>query len=88
MKPTSGFGSSGTEGEGTQELPGLLISIAFACIFVYVFLPNSAQGWFFPVFIAIEICAAVLYLVGDRRSRAEADRSRRVLHQINEKTLD
>lgn len=86
MKPTCGCGSSGTEGEGPQGLPGLLISIAFAYIFVFIFLPESAGDWFLPCFIAVEIGAAILYLVADRRSRAEADRLRRELHQINEKT--
>ena len=86
MKPTSGCGSSGTEGEGPQGLPGLLISVAFAYIFVFIFLPESARGWFLPCFIAVEIGAAVLYLVANRRSRAEADRLRRALHQINEKS--
>jgi len=87
VKPTVGTGSSGTEGEGPQGLLGLLISVAFAYIFVFViFLPTSAYGWFVPLFIAVEIGTAVLYLVADRRSRAQADRMMRDLHQINEKT--
>ena len=86
MKPTVGTGSSGTEGEGPQGLIGLLISVAFAYIFVFVFLPESAHDWFVPLFIAVEIGTAVLYLVADRRSRAETDRMLRDLHQINEKT--
>ncbi len=86
MKPTVGTGSSGTEGEGPQGLIGLLICVAFAYIFVFVFLPESAHGWFVPLFIAVEIVAAVLYLVAERRSRAEANRMLRDLHQINEKT--
>jgi len=86
VKPTRGCGSSGTEGEGPQGLPGLLISVAFAFIFVSIFLPESAQNWFLPLFIAVEIGAAVLYLVSDRRSRTDADRLRRELHQISEKT--
>lgn len=86
MKPTCGCGSSGTEGDGPQGLPGLLISLAFACIFVFIFLPESARNWFLPSVVGVEIGAAVLYLVFDRRSRAEANRLRRALHQINEKT--
>jgi hypothetical protein len=86
VKPTRGCGSSGTEGEGPQGLPGLLISVAFAYIFVFIFLPESAHDWFLPLFIVVEIGAAVLYLVADRRSRTDADRLRRELHKINEKT--
>ncbi len=86
MKPTIGTGSSGTEGEGPQGLLGLLISIAFAYIFVFIFLPESARAWFLPLGIAVLAGAAVLYLLADRRSRKEADRLRKVLHQINEKT--
>lgn len=86
MKPTVGTGSSGTEGEGPQGLLGLLISVAFAYIFLFViFVPQSAYGWFVPLGIALELGTAVLYLVADRRSRAEADRMMRDLHQINEK---
>ena len=84
MKPTLGCGSSGTEGEGPQGLPGLMISIAFAFGFVSVFLP-PACNWFFPSFIAVEFGAAVLYLLASRRSRNDVDRMRRELHQINEK---
>jgi len=84
MKPSVGCGSSGTEGEGPQGLVGLLISVAFIYIFVFIFLPESAHAWFVPLFIAVEIGAAVLYLVADRRSRIEADRLRRVFHRINE----
>ena len=86
MKPTVGTGSSGTEGEGPQGLLGLLISVAFAYIFLFMFLPQSAYGWFVPLLIALEIGTAILYIVADRRSRAEADRMLRDLHQINEKT--
>jgi hypothetical protein len=86
VKPTRGCSSSGTEGEGPQGLPGLLISIAFAFFFVSIFLPESAQNWFLPLFIAVEVGTAVLYLVSDRRSRADADRLRRELHKTNEKT--
>jgi hypothetical protein len=86
VKPTRGCGSSGTEGEGPQGLPGLLISVAFAYIFVFIFLPESTQGWFLPLFIVVEIGAAVLYLVAERRSRTDADRLRRELHKINEET--
>lgn len=85
MKPTVGCGSSGTEGEGPQGLVGLLISVAFAYIFVFIFLPESARNWFVPLFIVVEVGVAVLYLVSDRRSRTDADRLRRALHQINEK---
>jgi hypothetical protein len=86
VKPTCGCGSSGTDGEGPQGLMGLLISVAFVYMFVFIFLPESAQEWFLPSFIAAEIGAAVLYLVADRRSRTDADRLRRELHKINEKT--
>ncbi len=86
MKPTIGTDSSGTEGEGPQGLLGLLIVLAFVYIFVFIFLPESAHRWFLPLGIAILIGAAVLYVVADRRSRNEADRLRKVLHQINEKT--
>ncbi|HYK90375.1 MAG TPA: hypothetical protein VE398_16490 [Acidobacteriota bacterium] len=85
MKPTRGCSSGGTEGEGPQGLLGFLISIAFAFFFVSIFLPESAQRWFLLLFIAVEIGAAVFYLVGERRSRTDADELRRKLHQINEK---
>lgn len=84
MKPTRGCSSGGTEGEGPQGLPGLLISIAFAFFFVSIFLPERTINWFLLCFVAVEIGAAVLYLVGDHRSRADADRLRRELH-LNEK---
>jgi hypothetical protein len=86
VKPTVGTGSGGTEGAGPQGLMGLIISIAFAYIFVFTFLPKSVQNWFLPSFIAVEIGAAVLYIVAARHSRKEADRLRKELHQINEKT--
>ncbi len=86
MKPTVGCGSSGSEGEGPQGLPGLLISIAFLFLFIFVFLPDSAHTWFLTLFVLVEVCAAVLYILADRRNRREADRLRRQLHQINEKT--
>ncbi len=84
MKPTLGCGSSGAEGEGPQGLLGLLISIFFAFGFVSVLLP-TARDWIFPSFIAAEFGAAVWYLLASRRSRNDADRMRRELHQINEK---
>jgi hypothetical protein len=86
VKPTVGTGSSGTEGDGPQGVIGLLITVAFAYIFVFVFLPESARDWFVPLFIVVEVGAAVLYVVADRRSRAATDRMLRDLHQINEKT--
>ncbi len=79
MKPTRGCSSGGTEGEGPQGLPGLLICIAFAFFFVSIFLPERTINWFLFCFIAVEIGAAVLYLVGEHRSRADPDRLRREL---------
>ncbi len=86
MKPTRGCSSGGTEGEGPQGLPGLLISIAFAFLFVSIFLPGWTINSFLLCFVAVEAGAAVLYLVGDHRSRADPDRLRRELHQTNTKT--
>jgi hypothetical protein len=84
MKPSLGCGSGGTKGEGPQGLLGLLISIFFAFGVVSVLLP-TARNWIFPSFIVAEFSAAVLYLLASRRSRNDADRMRRELHQINEK---
>jgi hypothetical protein len=86
MKPTCGCGSSGSAGEGPQGLPGLLIAIAFVSIFVFVFLPSSTSDWFLGVFIAVEIGAAVVYVLIGRHNRKESERLRGELHQINEKT--
>ena len=86
MKPTRGCGSSGTEGEGPQGAVGLLISIAFVFLFVSIFLPEGARNWFWTLFIAVEIGAAVFYLVAARRSRSDAERLRTELHRTTRKT--
>jgi len=83
MKPTIGTGSAGTEGEGPQGLWGLLISIAFAYIFVSIFLPESAGRWLWIPLVVIEAVAAIWYILSHRRYQKESEQLRKDLHQIN-----
>jgi hypothetical protein len=79
-----GINIASVAGESLSGLPGLLMTIAFVFIFFGIFLPRDNQ-WFLVLFIAVEIAAAILYLVITRRNQRDAERVRRALHQINEK---
>jgi len=83
MKLHRGINTSSIAGEGLEGLPGLLITIAFVFMFVYIFLPRKTSDWLLVLFLAVEIGAAILYILADRRNRKESDRLKRELHKIN-----
>jgi hypothetical protein len=78
-----GINSASLASEGLGNLPGLLITVAFIFIFFGIFLPRNNQ-WFLVLFIATEIGVAVVYVLLNRRSRRESERTKQALHEINE----
>jgi len=83
MKLHRGINTSSIAGEGLEGLPGLLITIAFVFTFVYIFLPRKTSDWLLVLFLAVEIGAAILYVLADRHNRKESERLKRELHKIN-----
>jgi uncharacterized membrane protein len=84
MKLTCGFNTSGSAGDGIEGLPGLLVVIAFVFITTGVFLPRNPGSWPIVIFLLVEISAAILYILINRRNRRESERLMRQLRQINE----
>ncbi len=80
-----GINMSSVAGSGLNGLPGLLITIAFVFIFAGIFLPRKASDWLVVLFFAVEIGAAVVYVLIERRNRKESERLNRELHTINDK---
>ncbi len=83
MKLHRGINTSSIAGEGLEGLPGLLITIAFVFMFVYIFLPRKTSDWLLVLFLAVETGAAILYILADRHNRKESERLKKELHKIN-----
>jgi uncharacterized membrane protein len=84
MKLHRGINISSIAGNGLEGLLGLLIAIAFVFIFTGVFLPRKTGSWLVVLFLCVEIGAAILYILINRRSRRESERLMQQMHQINE----
>ncbi len=83
MRLRCGFDTGGSDGEAFEGLPGLLVTIAFVFMLACVFLPRDVGEWYLVLFLAVEVGAAILYVLADRHGRRESDRLRRELHKIN-----
>jgi uncharacterized membrane protein len=83
MRPHRGINTTSIAGEGFEGLPGLIMAIAFVFFFLGIFLPRYSN-WPLAVFICVEVGAVTLYLLAARRNRADAERARKALHEINE----
>ncbi len=79
-----GINTTSIAGEGLNGLPGLMITIAFLFIFACIFLPRKASDWYLVLFFAVEIGAAIIYVVIQRRNRRASERLNRELHRLNE----
>jgi hypothetical protein len=77
-----GINTTSVASEGFQDLPGLVMMIFFLFGFFSLFVPKDNQ-WFLVVFLAVEIGAAALYLLANRRERRDSAKLRRTLHEIN-----
>jgi len=84
MKLHRGINITSVAGEGLNGLPGLLITVAFVCLFAGIFVPRESGKWFLFVFLAIETGAAILYILIARRNREDSQRLKIELHRIND----
>jgi hypothetical protein len=77
-----GINTTSIASEGFEGLPGLMMMIFFVFAFFSLFLPRDNE-WFLVLFLAVEIGAAILYLVANRRDRRDSAQLRKALHEMN-----
>ena len=81
-----GINMSRVSGNGLEDLPGLLITIAFIAVFAGMFVPRESGNWFLLIFLSVEAIAAGLYLWKNRHDREESQRLKDQMHRINEQS--
>lgn len=84
MSPHRGINTTSIAGQGLEDLPGLIIAIAFVFIFMGIFLPRNASNWIVVFFFLVEGVACAAYILFQKRDRKAACQIQRALHRLNE----
>jgi len=84
MKPHRGINTTSIAGDGLEDLPGVLIVIAFVFIFMGIFIPAHASDWLVVIFFLVEGVAAVVFIVSQRHERRATQLLQQQFHRLNE----
>ena len=84
MKLHRGINTTSIAGQGLDDLPGLLIAIAFVFIFLGIFLPRKASNWILVLFFLVEGVACTAYIIAQKRERKAALLTQQEFHRLNE----
>lgn len=84
MKMHRGINTSSIAGHGLEDLPGVLIVIAFVFIFMGIFIPSNASGWLVVIFFLVEGIVALVFIVSQWRERKATSQLKEVFHRLNE----
>ena len=79
-----GINTTSIAGQGLEDLPGLIIAIAFVFIFAGIFMPRNASNWILVLFIVVEGVASAAYIVSQKRERKATQETQQMLHRLNE----
>ena len=84
MKLHRGINTTSIAGQGLEDLPGLIVAIAFVFIFMGIFLPRNASNWILVLFFLVEGIACAAYVISQKRERKAAQKVQQDFHRLNE----